>query len=438
MVLKSLNISELEKIALEISQWAGFQVQSVSGGTQEIGLKLHGKREDGEAENLFLWADLAARTPLVLLFEKSFPKHSKKLKPIHLFLKSNLEGGHLKKAYIEREKGRVLFLEFEKVGELVLVEIRLFPHGRNMTVSAEGKSVSWTKPSDLPASSFSGEEIKSEFSLKDWLELSEAWRDLRKKPKQGEGHQDTQELLRRLKNDLKKKKRALEKVGQALTKKKNERWFELGQWLQTFGVSDFPQNLPLDWQEDVDLEKSLSWNIQNSFQKAKKEKEKTQGRLDQKNRLQSEIEELEQKLENPEKVVFAKKKQPQQKSLLAQAKVRGRTKELGDGVEALLGRSAQENLGLLRRAKPWFLWLHIKDEPGAHLIISMPKNHKISDQKLKEAYFWLCKESQKGMKAMKGPIEVVVAECRFVRPIKGDRLGRVNYSNEKVLRWSLL
>ena len=33
--------------------------------------------------------------------------------------------------------------------------------------------------------------------------------------------------------------------------------------------------------------------------------------------------------------------------------------------------------------------------------------------------------------------DILVAECRHVRPIKGDKVGRVNYTNERVLRVSI-
>ncbi|NJM10348.1 MAG: hypothetical protein HC883_05700, partial [Bdellovibrionaceae bacterium] len=34
-------------------------------------------------------------------------------------------------------------------------------------------------------------------------------------------------------------------------------------------------------------------------------------------------------------------------------------------------------------------------------------------------------------------IQILIAECRHVRPIKGDRLGRVTYHNERVFTYQV-
>jgi predicted ribosome quality control (RQC) complex YloA/Tae2 family protein len=76
------------------------------------------------------------------------------------------------------------------------------------------------------------------------------------------------------------------------------------------------------------------------------------------------------------------------------------------------------------------LWFHLRDQPSAHGILHRNKNQKISDATLHQAAHELIAatfgskaKNQSGQK-----IEVVVADCRHVKPIKGDRHGRVTYA----------
>ena len=108
---------------------------------------------------------------------------------------------------------------------------------------------------------------------------------------------------------------------------------------------------------------------------------------------------------------------------------------LNPKVEVFVGKNAQENLNILRFAQSWDYWMHIKDYPGAHGIVRRPRNYEITDEELKTVARFIASKSRKSAHFL-GPndmFEVLIAECRYVRPIKGDKLGRVNYSNERVL-----
>ena len=111
---------------------------------------------------------------------------------------------------------------------------------------------------------------------------------------------------------------------------------------------------------------------------------------------------------------------------------------LSEGVEAVCGRSAKDNLAILRQARAWDLWLHLKDYPGAHGIIFRNKNKNVTSEQFQQVAEWVIRESS----AAKGfrwgaKYEVIVAECRYVKPIKGDKIGRVTFTHPQVFTFSI-
>ena len=67
-------------------------------------------------------------------------------------------------------------------------------------------------------------------------------------------------------------------------------------------------------------------------------------------------------------------------------------------------------------------------------MLSLDKNQKVNDNVLREVALWVATETKASQKLPTGSkLDVVVTECRYVRPIKGDKLGRVHYQNERVL-----
>ena len=77
----------------------------------------------------------------------------------------------------------------------------------------------------------------------------------------------------------------------------------------------------------------------------------------------------------------------------------------------------------------------MKDEPGAYGIVLRNKKQNIPEKEFKEVCEFFLKENFR----LKAPLkkgekfDILVTEVRFVQPIKGDKLGRVRYSKEKVM-----
>ena len=63
----------------------------------------------------------------------------------------------------------------------------------------------------------------------------------------------------------------------------------------------------------------------------------------------------------------------------------------------------------------------------------------VSDQELRLAGVKVAEQSTKKRAAeLKGETyDLLIVECRYVRPIKGDKNGRVHYTNDRVLRLKL-
>ena len=103
-----------------------------------------------------------------------------------------------------------------------------------------------------------------------------------------------------------------------------------------------------------------------------------------------------------------------------------------------MGKNAKDNVQLLKSSQPWELWFHLKDYPSAYAITRRNKGVTIAHNEMIKMATWFATECFKNKKE-KSPthIEVIVAETRFVKLLKGDRLGRVTYTNGKTLRISM-
>jgi len=100
-------------------------------------------------------------------------------------------------------------------------------------------------------------------------------------------------------------------------------------------------------------------------------------------------------------------------------------------LEVVIGKSAKDNLEILRKARAWDIWMHFKDEPGAHLVIFRGRRREVTQNELQQIAKWFVSTTLK--ETLNRPIELIYTEERYVQPIKGDRLGRVKYQKEKVL-----
>ncbi|MEQ1666321.1 MAG: hypothetical protein ABL927_13205, partial [Bdellovibrionales bacterium] len=125
-----------------------------------------------------------------------------------------------------------------------------------------------------------------------------------------------------------------------------------------------------------------------------------------------------------------------QSNLLHDANSKGRTFNLSDEIILFVGKSAKDNLRLLREAKPWHLWLHLQDIPSCHGIIHCFKNKPINDALLRKAIFHLitCHFGSKASGQYGEKFAAMVAECRHVQPIKGDKIGRVTCKQSRIVK----
>lgn len=101
-----------------------------------------------------------------------------------------------------------------------------------------------------------------------------------------------------------------------------------------------------------------------------------------------------------------------------------------DGAVALVGRDADGNRRLtFQKARGRDFWMHLRDRPGAHLVLPMPEGRSPSkDLLLAGAQLLL----QVGRIAEGTSADVQYARVRDLRPIKGEP-GRVIVTDERVL-----
>lgn len=101
-----------------------------------------------------------------------------------------------------------------------------------------------------------------------------------------------------------------------------------------------------------------------------------------------------------------------------------------DGLLILVGRSAGQNEEVtFRLARPGDLWLHVRDQPGAHVVIQAddpPPERTLAEAAGLAAYFSRARASTS--------VEVIVTERRHVRKIPGGPPGLVSYRNEQSIR----
>ncbi len=361
----------------------------------------------------FLWLTFSFKpgTPYLFFTEERIHLVKSLKKPLALFLKTHFIGEKLTSMKRDQEKGRVLVFSFLSEAEAKEIQLHLIPGRVNVEAHFGPKSVYAMKPKEIPeaagAKDFKPREPRSsEFFLNHWEKSFS---------KKNEKSSDTTE------KELKKKRSGLKKMQSKLQESESDHWKELGDWLkqhQSF------EGVPPQWEGLVDPSLGLAACIERCFKMSKKNRSKLEGTLDRIKSLKQEIADLESG--NQAK---PKKKQAAP-NLLAIAELKGKTQKLDEG-RIFIGKSGPENLKLLRKAKPWYLWLHIKDYPGAFGIVEKNKGKNLSGKSLQQASLAVVRQSLP--KGAQGVFDVIYTECRYVRPIKGAKSGQVTYSHEKVL-----
>ncbi|MEK2687900.1 DUF814 domain-containing protein [Bdellovibrio sp. GT3] len=397
----------------------GAQLQDVLANDRGLALSFHNRTQ------FWLILDLVPNTPMMLVFENQCPfKKGPKPKPVGLFLNSNAKNLYVSGFKVLSEFGRVAVLTLSNTTITCELEVRLIPKQCNLLVRAEGKTIAWEKPMDLkPAPT-----VENPPEPRGLVEIHQEWL--------GEQRQDKKPSLdpvaqweKQKQKDLEKKRKALDEIQKQIENEKHLEWQETGNFLVANRTLEVPEHLV----SFVNPRESLSWNIENTFSKSKQLVAKKDGARERLGELQKEIATLE-------KSQYREKQSGKSGlvDLMHKAEARGRKFVLESGALAYCGKSAADNLALLRQAKAWDYWLHLKDYPGAHAIIHRQREQEISQADIQEVASWVARESLSSKSLMVGQkVAVVMVECRFVRPIKGDKLGRVTYHSEKTFHFSL-
>jgi predicted ribosome quality control (RQC) complex YloA/Tae2 family protein len=415
-----LNLTELAQLAIDLQALVGAQLQEVVQSESEAGLGFYHDRK-----MVWLWMDFHPQRPLLVKLEQP-PSRKKLQRPFTLFLRSRFDGRRVESIKVDMSRGRVLVIEFHRAHDETekanpRIEMFLIPHAANL-VAIDGKTqVAENKPKDLPSNQFVEREEPIVRTIEqitlEWLAQQEA--------KTPQAHTDAASREKKFQKAVEKKTLALVRMREELAEKMSNAHRELGEWLKANGTLEGAPG-------PVNPDESLSWNIEHAFHRAKENERKSEGTRDRIAQVTEELLELQKlgpaRFDRPVKGVSAK----QQESLLAKASARGRRHQIGD-LEVFIGKSAADNLAILRKAQPFDLWLHLRDFPGAHAIMRRTRGRNVTDAELREAGEWVVEQSL-GKRAQPGErYDMLIVECRYVRPIKGDKLGRVNYSNDRVM-----
>ncbi len=456
--MKPLSVVELQNLALELKTFEGSRLQEVRLCRDLLLLGLYQSRV------IWLGFDVSSQNPQVLrLTDLSGLSIKDEKKPLILFCRAHLIGARLESIQAPLDLGRVLYLKFN---EQRTIEVRLIPRGVNVIVTAAGKSIALHKPTPLkPLAQIDLTTVTLEPHLLDrksteWLEAKQMSRkamplsvqsgapmgsgetSMAPTPAGGSGVSSTDRPLARDSHlaELIKKQAKIQKsmasIVADLEKKRSEKWSLAGEWLKANQSLEVPDEFSIY----VDVKKSMSFNIENCFSRAKELQKKISGADARLKELQNEFENLQKEIDQTQTdrlrtefpVAQSKGSANQRPAIMTAAKARGRTFEVSSQNTLFVGKSAEDNLRILRAAKSWYYWLHLRDEPSAHGILTRNKNEPVSQDVLHRAAQILL-ENNYGSRSSKHYGEkytVILTECRFVRPIRGDRLGRVNYSNE--------
>jgi hypothetical protein len=415
--LKTWTQTELNHVVGLLQPLVGLRLQEILEGERDFVLGFYSSKG-----LLWLWIDLSAVCPCLLPWSELPFRPAPAKSPLSLFARAHFAGRVLGEVSLAADSGRVARLRFGEEPEASVLELRLFPHGRNVLAFAAGRSVAWQKPQPLsePAGySDAGGKMRS-------LErLREEWTISRGRAKSAGGGNPKL----RLQKDLEKKQKAAVKVREELHRKQELPWRNIGTWLKENQTLEVPR----EWEPYIDKRRKLSWNIEQCFAKAREVEGKVFGTEKRLAELEREIANLAGRLTGPaEKLII---EPPPAKLPVHDMEAQGRTLRLSQDLVVIAGKSAADNLKILRKARAWDLWFHLRDYPSSHAVLFRNKSAKINDAILHSVASWFVK-NHFGAKAPQHAgekFDLIVAECRHVRPIKGDKIGRVTYRDERIL-----
>jgi predicted ribosome quality control (RQC) complex YloA/Tae2 family protein len=420
--MKAMSVLELKTLVTAVdAELIGAQLQEIVSNDRGLALGFRGQGA------YWMILDMNPGTPFCLVFPGDNPlKKGPKPKPVTLFLNSHAKNLYLRKIELLEPYGRVVRMELANTEKTVQLDLILIPKHANLLVQSEGKSIAWEKPRELKAQTEVGElpvpraleEIHREWlanltgGIRPAIDPKVQWEKKRNK-------------------DLEKKRKALLEIEKTLEENISKTLFHIGEALKILQPADFrKEKITAEWWPYLDFHQNLFVNIQTVFEKAKQAAAKVEGTEHRKQILLVEISTLEKT--TFESGANRESSRTRIDDLMQKTDARGRKLNLESGAIVYCGKSGADNLALLRKAKAWDYWLHLKDYPGAHAIIHRTRDQEISGEEIQKAALWVLKESVSSKVLVAGQkYAVVMVECRFVRPIKGDKLGRVTYHSEK-------
>lgn len=423
--MKALSLFEFQNLFAAFDDLLpGSQLQEILPTSQGVCLGFH------KNQRYWLVLDLNNNSPMVLIFQDQIPLTKSTQKPLSLFLNSHAKNLYFDHCEVDKTLGRVgtFYLE-NKSGDSFQIELQFIPRQVNVILRAGKKSVSWVKPQDLAPMTMSDDQIQIEQNLlRTNEEIHQQWIQEFENKTSPNRKDPFVEWAKKTEKELQKKNKAILELKEQIENIKDSQWRNAGEWIKSNGNL----KVPLEFMPLIQTNENLSWNIENCFHKAKQEELKLGGRIHRLELLQAEVLSLStktfQQAEKTKKTQTVRKTNSQRQ---LGGDLRARKLPLSTGGHAYLGKSAKDNIDLLRKAKSWDYWLHLKDYPSAHAIIQREKTQKIPFNDLSHVAQWLAKESLSQKSLLVGQkLEVVWTECRFVKPIKGDKLGRVQYHSE--------
>ncbi len=416
--MKALNQLEVELVAQIIGETLmSHQLQEIVANDRGLALGFH-----GAGQMHWLVFDLVPNTPFLILRPDTSPfKKGPKTKPVGLFLNSHGKGKYLHSVEVLSDFGRVVKFVLKGGLDTLEMELRLIPKQANLLVKISGKQISWEKPLPLQPPP----KIEQAIEARSYVGILKEWDEFYRGALTAKTSLDPRVQWEKQKEkDLLKKNKALSEIDKQIHSQEDRVWSRVGQELKKIGSLDVSAEL----KSYVDPSQSLSWNIEQAFSKAKQLATKKEGARQRQESLSLEIHKLEQTHYSP------KVQKNSLVDLMKKTEAKGRKLHLDSGAIVYLGKSGSDNLALLRQAKAWDLWVHLRDFPGAHAIIHKTREQAISEVEMRQVANWVAKESLATKSLSLGQkVEVIYVECRFVKPIKGDKLGRVNYHSEKSL-----
>ncbi|MCO5113328.1 MAG: hypothetical protein M9899_04040 [Bdellovibrionaceae bacterium] len=430
-----MNTLEIDQSLEEIEAYLGAEVQSIgfTRGTLVVGL-FHGLTS--QVAHLILWAK-PPKSALVLT-EEPLKKIKSETKPLYLFAKAHLLGAKLVAVKRDQELGRVVHLDFvgghdQGLSTDIRLEQNLVPVAWNISLTVGSKSVFLNKPKELVVQPSQGdvnaqmssqlERIKNETLSALWGVKTEKVKDLKVPP---------------LSQEVAKKQKLLQKLKADERDKRNLHYDQFAELV----VGD-PKQAALEFPHFYDGSQNVYVQQKDAYEKHKKNQQKIERLLERQHEVQSELQTL-QDLSPAEWTKLYQQKQSQrlQTSKTSKQKssnIEARKLEVSADSVVYLGKSAQDNLRLLRQAKAWHYWVHIKDRSSAYALLQCPKDKKITYDEIVRIVRWWHEASASFAKSFQegDKVSILVTQCRYVRPIKGDKLGRVTYSHEQVFTISL-